>query len=117
MDATRRGRPLGKGHIDHAVVDATTEADTRRHMIEDGLDPDSPLKGFRSVLRPASIRARVGMSQERFAKALGVPLSTLRNWEQGRTPPGPAAQSLLKVVNADPEAAFAAIGGELVTPL
>lgn len=63
-------------------------------------------EGFVPIVSPATIRARVGLSQDRFAKALRVPLATLRNWEQGRTPPDPAAQSLLALVADDPERAF-----------
>ena len=106
MEATRRGRPLGPGRINHQKVEATSEADTRRHMVEDGFDPDNPLQGLRPTIAPASIRARLGMSQAVFAKALRVPLATLQNWEQGRTIPDPAARSLLVLVNRDPERAF-----------
>lgn len=48
-------------------------------------------------------RKRLGVSQEVFAKTLGVKVGTLRNWEQGRTtPPGPARLTL-KVVETHPE--------------
>jgi hypothetical protein len=35
-----------------------------------------------------------------FARALRIPLATLRNWEQGRVRPDPAARSLLTIVAA-----------------
>jgi hypothetical protein len=35
------------------------------------------------------IRKRLGMSQRQFAAAIHVPLATLQNWEQGRTPMDP----------------------------
>ena len=36
-----------------------------------------------------SERAKTGLSQDRFARLLDLPLKTLHNWEQGRgTPPG-----------------------------
>ena len=33
------------------------------------------------------LRGMTGESQEEFAARLGMPVSTLRNWEQGRTDP------------------------------
>jgi putative transcriptional regulator len=50
------------------------------------------------------------MTQTVFADALGVPVATLRNWEQGRTQPDPAALALLRIVEREPEAAFRALG-------
>lgn len=35
-------------------------------------------------VKPKEIRENLHMSQQEFAKAYGIPLSTLRNWEQGR---------------------------------
>ncbi len=47
---------------------------------------------------------------EHLRDALGVPVATLRNWEQGRTQPDPAAVALLRIVEREPEAAFRALG-------
>lgn len=95
--------------MDAAGLDATTEADIERHMIEDGEDPQAPLGAFVTEWPAASLRARPGMSQTAFARALCIPVSTLRNWEQGRVRPDPAAQSLLRIVAHNPAAAFAAL--------
>ena len=46
------------------------------------------------------------MSQDKFAKALGIPAATLRNWEQGRTKPDPVAVSFFRLVTVDPERAL-----------
>ncbi len=96
--------------VDQAKIDATTEEDIRRHMIEDGEDPDEEPTGYRLVWPIAAIRSRLGMTQSAFADALGVPVATLRNWEQGRTQPDPAAVALLRIVEREPEAAFRALG-------
>ncbi|SFV09006.1 putative transcriptional regulator [Methylobacterium sp. 174MFSha1.1] len=96
--------------VDRAKIDATTEEDIRRHMIEDGEDPDAEPTGYRLVWPIAAIRSRLGMTQSVFADALGVPVATLRNWEQGRTQPDPAALALLRIVEREPEAAFRALG-------
>ena len=98
-----------KPQVDHAKLDATTEEDIRRYQIEDGYDPDAPIGPVETVYPPVMIRKRLGMSQEEFAKALRIPLETVRNWELGRDYPGPAAQSLLKILARDPEAALKAL--------
>ena len=101
------------GHIrvDRAKMAATTEQDIRRHQIEDGEDPDAALPPFRPVPNVRAIRTRLQMTQEAFAKAIGVPLATVRNWEQSRTSMDPAVQSLLRVVEREPDAALRALAG------
>jgi putative transcriptional regulator len=49
-------------------------------------------------------RAKVGLSQSAFAMLLGVSVRTLQDWEQGRREPTGAAQTLLRVAAAHPEA-------------
>lgn len=51
----------------------------------------------------ADARARTGLSQSQFAALLGVSARTLQNWEQGRTQPSGAAQTLLAVARRHPE--------------
>ena len=56
-----------------------------------------------------NIRAQVGMSQNEFASAFGISVSTLRHWERGdRTPQGPALV-LLNVVAKEPKAVLKAL--------
>jgi putative transcriptional regulator len=98
-----------KHRIDRAKIDSTTEADIRRHMIEDGQDPAAGAAGFTPVIPPQVLRKRLGMTQAQFARALRIPLPTLRNWEQGRVLPDPAARSLLTIVARNPRAAFRAL--------
>jgi putative transcriptional regulator len=97
--------------VDRAKVAATTEADIRRHRIEDGEEPDAPLPPFRPVPNVRAIRTRLGMTQETFAKAIGVPVATVRNWEQSRTSMDPAVRSLLRVLEREPEAVLRALAG------
>ena len=51
-----------------------------------------------------SIRDHYGLSQNKFADMLGISVSTLRNWEQGRRKPEGAARILLLVAAKHPEA-------------
>jgi putative transcriptional regulator len=48
-------------------------------------------------------RSRTGLSQEQFARLLGVSTRTLQDWEQGRREPTGAAKTLLRVAYEHPE--------------
>ncbi len=49
------------------------------------------------------VRAKLGLSQSKFAAILGISADTLQNWEQGRrTPTGPA-RVLLRIAAKHPE--------------
>ena len=56
-----------------------------------------------------AIRRRLGKSQSEFAHMIGVSISTLQNWEQGRRRPEGPARALLKVAAENPEAVAAAL--------
>jgi len=49
------------------------------------------------------LRSMTKLSQPDFAQLLGVELSTLRNWEQGRRSPTGPARQLLKAIQRDPK--------------
>lgn len=42
------------------------------------------------------VRARLGLTQEKFAARLGVTLPTINRWENGRTKPSPLAMQNLR---------------------
>ena len=44
-----------------------------------------------------SVRKQLKKSQLAFSKLLGVPVGTIRDWEQGRKQPDSAAVTLIKV--------------------
>lgn len=48
------------------------------------------------------LRAKVGLSQAKFARLMQVELATLRNWEQGRRDPTGPAKALLRAIHKDP---------------
>ena len=56
-------------------------------------------------------RERIGLSQDKFAAAIGVSASTLRKWEQGQRQPTGAAKTLLKVMEREPKAVIRALQG------
>ncbi len=61
------------------------------------------------LIAPKNLRRRLQMTQEQFAEAIGLPVATLRNWEQGRNAIDPAGRSLLILIARDPDAALAAL--------
>ncbi len=71
------------------------------------------LKASRVVdLKPMDIREvrkKLNLSQSEFALMIGVSLSTLQNWEQGRRRPEGPAQALLKVAASNPKAVIDAL--------
>ena len=56
-----------------------------------------------------AIRRKYRLSQAKFASLLGISISTLRNWEQGRRKPEGAARVLLRVADRHPEAILDAV--------
>jgi putative transcriptional regulator len=57
------------------------------------------------------IRSRMNKSQAEFALMIGVKVSTLQNWEQGRRLPEGPARALLKIAAEKPRAVIEALGG------
>lgn len=57
------------------------------------------------------IRARTRLTQAEFAARIGVPIETVRNWEQGKRSPRGPARALLKLIEQAPDVAFAVLGG------
>ena len=59
-----------------------------------------------------NVRGQTGLTQIAFAARIGVPVETVRNWEQGKRSPRGPARALLKVIDQAPDAAFAALGNK-----
>jgi putative transcriptional regulator len=96
------------------------KADGRIVELRDGLEfPLAPaLAGEPGALSqsPASkapavrdLRQRARLTQIEFAARLGVPVETIRNWEQGKRIPRGPARALLAVIAHAPETVFAAL--------
>jgi putative transcriptional regulator len=55
------------------------------------------------------LRRRARLTQLEFASRLGVPVETIRNWEQGKRMPRGPARALLAVIAHAPETVFSAL--------
>ena len=55
------------------------------------------------------LRRRARLTQMEFASRLGVPVETIRNWEQGKRMPRGPARALLAAIARAPDAVFSAL--------
>lgn len=66
-----------------------------------------PVAGIKKTtvyrVEPKAIRENLHMSQSEFSQAFGIPLSTLRNWEQGRRQLDATAVSYLRAIMRFPK--------------
>lgn len=88
------------------------KADGRIVELRDGGEfPWAPTAAPADASRPAvrDLRQRARMTQREFAAKLGVPVDTIRNWEQGKRLPRGPARALLAVIAHAPETVFAAL--------
>ncbi len=91
------------------------KADGRIVELRDGqefpLAPASPSVAAAEMASPAvrDLRQRAHLTQLEFAARLGVPVETIRNWEQGKRMPRGPARALLAVIAHAPETVFAAL--------
>lgn len=60
-------------------------------------------KFFIEEPNPKDIRAKLSLTQEKFAFLMNISVNTLRNWEKGIRHPEGSAKVLLNVVNNHPE--------------
>jgi putative transcriptional regulator len=93
-----------------------TEEEIERHAIEDGgAWTDEELAEAIVVYPPPkpeqvrALRARLGLSQAQFAHRFGFTVDTVQQYEQGRRVPSGPASTLLRVIDADPDAVMRAL--------
>jgi putative transcriptional regulator len=125
---TTRARRLDDGTIVQVMADGSTRpfedrTDWQRldAMTEEEIeanaraDPDNPpltadeLARMRPVPNPRLIRQRLHLTQEQFSARFHLPISTVRDWEQGKKAPDSAARALLRVIDKNPEAVIQAL--------
>jgi putative transcriptional regulator len=56
------------------------------------------------------LRDRLGLTQEAFALRYGIPVGTLRDWEQGRKRLDAPARAYLLVIEKNPQAVAEMLG-------
>ena len=107
------------GDTEEAVLSQLKEIaeDVVEHLMEEGKElPVAPAASDPSEPEPAVIRATLGMSQVRFAEALGISPKTLHKWEQHTSKPSGAARTLLKIAAFSPGTVSKALAGKTLSP-
>lgn len=89
---------------DWSRVDATTEEELAAQIAEDEAEAMRDAAAY-----ARRVRHRVGLTQVAFAKRIGVPVDTVRNWEQGKRAPQGPARALLRMIDRAPEVALSAL--------
>ena len=104
---------------DGRLVEILPDGSERAIALSDGKPASPRVNGaalengrFLDAAYARNVRGRTGLTQTAFAARIGVPVETVRNWEQGKRSPRGPARALLKVIEQAPEAAFAVLGGK-----
>lgn len=99
-----------------ARFDAMTEEERHQAAVS---DPDAipmteeELENAPVVPRVKTLRRALKLTQEEFSLHYGIPLGTLRDWEQGRVEPDQATRSYLTVIARDPETVYRLLSNNL----
>jgi len=120
MNAMMRVRLKADGRIVEILADGTERALTsasaadaagvgQTSLGQDGAAPARSGGQGRDAAYAKGIRARAKLTQAEFASRIGVPIETVRNWEQGKRSPRGPARALLKVIDQAPQVAFAVL--------
>jgi putative transcriptional regulator len=120
MNAIMRVRLKADGRIVEILADGTERAmasaaasgaaGAAASFVGAGGASGAPVGGQgRDAVYAKGIRARAKLTQAEFAARIGVPIETVRNWEQGKRSPRGPARALLKVIDQAPQVAFAVL--------
>ena len=89
------------------------KADGRVVELRDGqefpVQPVASAPAEAGSLAVRDLRRRACLTQMEFAAKLGVPVETIRNWEQGKRAPRGPARALLAVIAHAPDTVFQAL--------
>ena len=105
---------------DGRLVEIMPDGSERPIVYSDGAPKSPRLNGdtlsvngrFLDAAYARNVRGQTGLTQTAFAAQIGVPVETVRNWQQGKRSPRGPARALLKVIEHAPQAAFAVLGGK-----
>jgi putative transcriptional regulator len=85
------------------------EADHR--VLAPSIAPGRPAQTDAGYAR--RIRSQTRLTQAEFAARIGVPIETVRNWEQGKRQPRGPARALLRLLDEAPDVAFSVLSRKL----
>ena len=102
----RPGDELPRGDTDWARLDAMTDDEVIAAALSDpDAQPltDEQLARMKRASPVKLLRRRLSMTQAEFADTFGIPVGTLRDWEQHRSTPDAPARALLRAIEREPE--------------
>ena len=88
---------MNERDFDHLVVSVEQAGAIKRGKLKPGRTIQMDPADIRMI------RQKLDKSQSEFALMIGVSVSTLQNWEQGRRRPEGPARALLKIASENPE--------------
>jgi putative transcriptional regulator len=97
-----------KGYFDKEKFDSFTDADIER-MIDEDPDLAPRTETLQPYFEARDIRKKIGLTQQQFAKKLGIAVVMVRTWERNGTPTDPVLQALLRILDRIPEEALRAL--------
>jgi putative transcriptional regulator len=100
------GYPFRDTGTDWEALAALSQAEIHAAAVG---DPDAQplprdMRGLTKLVNVKRLRERLGLTQGAFAAVYGIPLGTLRDWEQRRKHPDAPARAYLQVIERSPEA-------------
>ena len=102
------GNPCRRQRVGVAAA-ACREADQR--ILAPSIQPGRPPQTDAGYAR--RIRSQTRLTQAEFAARIGVPIETVRNWEQGKRQPRGPARALLRLLDEAPDVAFSVLSRKL----
>jgi putative transcriptional regulator len=101
----------GSSRAQQELVGVSMNKKLFSELVESMTQMDEIVRGKRAPSRKfqvdaiaiKALRAKIGLSQPKFAALLNVDVGTLRNWEQGRREPTGPAKALLTAISRDPK--------------
>lgn len=108
LDEARLKASLAQTNWTEAAVDAMAAEDADAWT---DADVQTAIKVFPPPTpeQVKALRTRLGLSQAQFALRFGFTIDTVQQYEQGRRTPSGPASTLLRVIEADPEAVMRAL--------
>jgi putative transcriptional regulator len=101
----REARAMDRGQIKPGRVWKVTkrpDGTVERKAVDPEAHRRSQARNWKAKTEAAKIRREINVTQDAFAKMLGVSLGTVRKWELGTIQPSGAARTLLKIAAKHP---------------
>ena len=96
------------GYIDREKFESFTDADIER-MIDEDPDLAPRTETLQPYFETRGVRLKLGLTQQKFARKFGIPVTAIREWERNGTPTDPVLQALLRILDRIPEPALRAL--------